>query len=62
MICKLDVKKTYDHVNWDFLLYLLRRCGFEEKCRSWIAYCISLVCVCVLVNDNHLVSLVALVI
>jgi hypothetical protein len=34
--CKLDNEKAYDHVNWDFLLYLLRRRGFKEKCCSWI--------------------------
>jgi hypothetical protein len=24
----MDLKKAYDHVNLDFLLYMLRSCGF----------------------------------
>ena len=28
--CKMDLEKAYDHVNWDFLLYMLR-CGFGGK-------------------------------
>jgi hypothetical protein len=28
ILCKLDLEKTYDHVNWAFGLYLLKRCGF----------------------------------
>jgi hypothetical protein len=43
VICKLDVEKAYDHVNWSFLLYLLDRCGFPLKWRRWIHYCISTV-------------------
>jgi hypothetical protein len=31
VICKMDLEKAYDHVNWDFLLYMLRKCGFGEK-------------------------------
>jgi hypothetical protein len=31
VLCKLDLKKAYDHVNWGFLLYMLRRYGFWEK-------------------------------
>jgi hypothetical protein len=41
VLCKLDIEKAYDHVNWEFLLYLLRMCGFREKWCSWIAHCIS---------------------
>jgi hypothetical protein len=28
---QLDIEMAYDHVNCDFLLYMLRRCGFGEK-------------------------------
>jgi hypothetical protein len=31
VLCKLDIEKAYDHVNWNFLLYMLRRCGFNDK-------------------------------
>jgi hypothetical protein len=24
----MDLEKVYNDVNWDFLLYMLRRCGF----------------------------------
>jgi hypothetical protein len=37
----MDLEKAYDHVNWDFLLYMLRRCAFGGKWCSWIAHCIS---------------------
>jgi hypothetical protein len=41
VLCKLDIEKAYDHINWEFLLYLLRRCGFGEKWCSSIAHCVS---------------------
>jgi hypothetical protein len=50
VLCKLDMEKAYDHINWEFLLYLLRRCGFGEKWFSWIAHCILLVRFSVLIN------------
>ena len=40
VICKLDLEKVYNYVNWEFFLYLLQRCGFGERWRAWIEWCI----------------------
>jgi hypothetical protein len=48
----MNLKKAYDHVYWDFLLYMLRRCGFGGKCCSWIAYCTSSVRFSILDNGS----------
>lgn len=31
LLCKLDIEKAYDHVNWDFLEYMMGRLGFGQK-------------------------------
>jgi len=49
-LCKVYLKNIYDHVNWEFLYYLLERSRFGEKWRAWIAFCISTVHYSVLIN------------
>ena len=52
LICKLDLKKAYDYVNWNFLLYMLERCGFGERQRGWIHQCVSTVHFSILINGT----------
>ena len=50
MLCKLEIEKAYNHVNWEFLMFLLQQCGFSEKWRRWIKCCISTVKFSILIN------------
>ena len=51
VLCKLNMEKAYDHVNWNFLIYLLR-CGFGERWCLWIKHCISTIRFSVLINGG----------
>ena len=52
LICKLDIEKTYDHVNWDFLVAILAKMGFGHKWIKWIKWCISSPCFSILINGT----------
>ncbi|RVW51255.1 hypothetical protein CK203_075421 [Vitis vinifera] len=41
LICKLDIEKAYDSVNWHFLMRVMEKMGFGTKWREWIWSCIS---------------------
>lgn len=50
LLCKLDLEKAYDRVDWDFLLYMLHRTGFGVKWIRWIQECISSTKFSILIN------------
>ena len=41
VVCKLDIKKAYDHMNWEALFYLLGWMNFGLKWRGWINLLLS---------------------
>ena len=41
LLCKLDAKKAYDHLHWDFLFSVMDKRGFGRKWLNWIRWCIS---------------------
>jgi hypothetical protein len=52
VVCKLDIEKAYNHVNWDCLFYLMDRMGFGSKWKMWIRTCISTVRFFIMVNGS----------
>ena len=36
LICKLDIEKAYDSINWQFLLKTLHKMGFGSKWLGWM--------------------------
>lgn len=52
LVCKLDIEKAYNHVNWDFLIYITDRMGFGGRWGKCIRACISSVRMLVLVNGT----------
>jgi hypothetical protein len=52
LIFKVDFEKAYDSVEWNFLDYMLSRCGFCAKWIEWIRVCVFAGNLSVLVNGS----------
>lgn len=50
LLFKLDIKKAFDSVRWDFLLDLLRHLGFPSRFRDWVSALLSTSSSRVLIN------------
>lgn len=43
ILCKLDIEKSYDHLNWNFILKVLEKMRFGSKWVKWIKWSITTV-------------------
>ncbi|RVW40785.1 LINE-1 retrotransposable element ORF2 protein [Vitis vinifera] len=50
VICKLNIEKAYDSINWNFLMKVMRKMGFGDRWMKWIWWCISTASFSILVN------------
>lgn len=52
ILCKMDLKKAYDRVDWNFLAYMMRRMGFGSKWWGWLQECVATTHFSILINDT----------
>ena len=52
ILCKLDIEKAYDKLNWKFLLTVLREIGFGSWWIGLIQWCISTASFSVIINGS----------
>lgn len=41
MMCRLDIKRAFDHINWKLFLSILRQTGFGRRWLNWLSFCIK---------------------
>ena len=52
VLCKLDIEKAYDQINWDCIIKIIIKMGFGAMWVNWVKRCISTASSSVLVNGS----------
>lgn len=52
LILKLDLKKAFDYIDWDFLRFVLAQTSFNHQLIMWIMSCVDSVNLAILVNGE----------
>ncbi|KAJ9701691.1 hypothetical protein PVL29_006878 [Vitis rotundifolia] len=52
LVCKLDIEKAFDSINWNFLMKVMTKMGFGSHWLAWIWWCISSATFSILVNGT----------
>ena len=52
MLCKLDIEKAYDQINWNCILKVLQKMGFGAMWVDWIKRCITTTSFSVMINGS----------
>ena len=50
ILCKLDIEKAYDQINWNYIINVLQKMGFGDKWVRWIKWCILTTSFSILIN------------
>ena len=52
ILCKIDIEKAYDQINWNCIIKVLQKMGFGAKWVKWIKRCTSTTSFSVLINGS----------
>ena len=52
VLCKLDIEKAYDQINWNCLVRVMQKMGFGTKSIRWIKRCITTTSFSILINGS----------
>ena len=52
VLCKLDIEKAYDQINWNCIFKVLQKMGFGATWVDWIKRCITATSFSVMINGS----------
>ncbi|XP_026409970.1 uncharacterized protein LOC113305077 [Papaver somniferum] len=52
ILCKIDLEKAFDRINWNYLEFVLIQMGFTSKWRNWLRFCYATSSFSVLINGS----------